>query len=236
MNELVHIDDLDVEVRRSPRRRTVDLIVDRFGDLVINVPEALPSRDVEAIVRKKQEWIYTKLTQKELVLRPSAPKEYVTGEGFHYLGKKYRLELFEPESADASVAPLRLLNGRFWMRRASAPKGRNHFIRWYAGQGVKWITNEIDTLQERAGARARSINVRDLKYRWASCNAAGDAYFHWRVMLLPPKVVRYLVMHELVHLHEHNHSPAFYERLGRVAPDYRQVEMWLGANGDRYAL
>lgn len=236
MNEVVQIDDLRVEVRRSPRRRTVDLIVDRFGDLVINVPEALPPRDVEAIVRKKQEWIYTKLNQKELVLRPGEPREYVTGEGFHYLGKKYRLKLFDPESTDASVVPLRLMNGRFWMSRASAPQGRDHFIRWYIAQGMNWISNAVEVLQERVGVEPRSINVRDLKYRWGSCNAGGDAYFHWRVMLLPPRVVRYLVVHELVHLHEHNHSPAFYERLGRAAPAYREIEAWLEAKGDHYAL
>jgi len=236
MNELVHIDDLRVGVRRSPRRRTVDLIVDRFGDLVINVPETLPPRDVEAIVRKKQGWIYTKLNQKEIVLRPGEPKEYVTGEGFHYLGKKYRLKLFDPGPADAGVAPLRLLNGRFWMRRSSASEGRSHFIRWYTDQGLKWITNAVATLHERVGAQPRSIYVRDLKYRWGSCNAAGDVYFHWRVMLLPPRVVRYLIIHELIHLHEHNHSPAFYERLGRVAPDYREIDSWLKANGDQYAL
>jgi predicted metal-dependent hydrolase len=236
MNELVQIDDLRVEVRRSPRRRTVDLIVDRFGDLVINVPQALPPRDVEAIVRRKQEWIYTKLNQKELVLRPGDPKEYVTGEGFHYLGKKYRLKLFDAESTDAHVAPLRLLNGRFWMHRASASEGRDHFIRWYTSQGLKWIACAVEVLEDRVGAKPRSIYVRDLKYRWGSCNAGGDAYFHWRLMLLPPRVIRYLVVHELVHLHEHNHSPAFYDRLGRAAPEYREIEAWLEANGDEYTL
>lgn len=236
MNELVQIDDLRVEVRRSPRRRTVDLIVDRFGDLVINVPEALPPRDVEAIVRRKQEWIYTKLNQKEIILRPSEPKEYVTGEGFHYLGKKHRLKLFDHEAGAASVAPLCLLNGRFWMLRASAVDGRDHFIRWYTSQGLKWLTSAVEALQERVGAEPRSIYVRDLKYRWGSCNAGGDAYFHWRVMLLPPRVIRYLVVHELVHLHEHNHSPAFYERLGSAASDYSEIEAWLEANGDQYDL
>jgi predicted metal-dependent hydrolase len=236
MSELVEIDDLRVEVRRSPRRRTVDLIVDRFGDLVINVPEALPSRDVEAIVRRKQEWIYTKLNQKEIVLRPGESKEYVTGEGFHYLGKKYRLKLFDPEAPNRDAPPLRLLNGRFWLSRSAALEGRDHFVRWYTRQGLKWITSAVDVLQERVGARPRSINVRDLKYRWGSCNAGGDAYFHWRVILLPPSIIRYLIIHELVHLDEHNHSPVFYERLAQVAPEYPLVEAWLEANGDAFRL
>jgi len=236
MNEVVQIDDLQVEVRRSPRRRTVDLIVDRFGELVINVPESLSTSDVTAIIRKKQEWIYTKLNQKELVLRPNSSKEYVTGEGFYYLGKKYRLKLFDPDGATKQTVPLRLLNGRFWMNRAVALDGRRHFVRWYTKQGQKWISNAVDSLKERVLAEPRTVLVRDLKYRWGSCNAAGDVYFHWRVILLPPHVIRYLILHELIHLKEHNHSPAFYGRLAQVEPNYREIERWLEANGDQYTL
>lgn len=236
MNEVVQIDDLRVEVRRSPQRRTVDLVVDRFGDLVVNVPASLPSQDVEAIIRKRQEWIYSKLIQKEAILSPAEPKEYVTGEGFYYLGKKYRLKVVDPDASGGKVMPLRLLNGRFWLTRSVAQQGRDYFVRWYAGQGIKWITQAVQTLQERVGTSPRSIQVRDLKYRWGSCNAEGDAYFHWRVMLLPPRIVHYLIVHELAHLLEHNHSPAFYETLSRIEPQYRQFEAWLRANGDHYTL
>jgi predicted metal-dependent hydrolase len=235
MNEIVEVDDLRVQVRRSARRRTVDLIVDRLGDLVINVPEGLPRSEVENIVRRKQEWIYTKVEQKEMVLRPGGTKDYVSGEGFYYLGKKYRLKLFDPGSEE-SAAPLRLLNGRFWMLRSAAEKGHDQFVRWYTRQGQAWIANKIAALKERVLAEPRSLSIRDLKYRWGSCNADGDMYFHWRVMLLPPQVIRYLLIHELIHLHEHNHSPAFYEQLRRAAPDYRETEKWLEANGDQYTL
>lgn len=209
--------------------------MDRFGDLVINVPETLPNSEIENIVRRRQEWIYTKVEQKEIVLRSGGPKEYVTGEGFYYLGKKYRLKLFEA-APEESVPPLRLLNGRFWMVRSSADKGKDHFTRWYTRQGQVWIADKIIPLKERVLAEPRSITIRDLKYRWGSCNANGDMYFHWRVMLLPPQVIRYLLIHELIHLHEHNHSAAFYEHLRRAAPDYRETEKWLEANGDQYTL
>jgi len=236
MSEVLQIDDLQVEVRRSPRRRTVDLIVDRLGEVVINIPESLPLQELESIVRRKQEWIYTKLGQKEIVLRSGGGKEYVTGEGFHYLGKKYRLRLLDSGDVAANIPPLRLLNGRFLMPRSVVSDGRNHFIKWYMRQGQAWISDAIETLKERVLAEPRTITVRDLQFRWGSCNAAGDLYFHWRVILLPANIVRYLVLHELVHLREHNHSPAFYEHLRRAAPEYREIEDWLEANGDRYAL
>lgn len=236
MKEVVQIDDLQVEVRRSPQRRTVDLIVDRFGELVINVPESLPRAEVASIVRRKQEWIYTRLAQKENVLRSGAQKEYVTGEGFYYLGKKFRLKLIDGRDVASNTPPLRLLNGRFVMLRSAAPEGRKHFVKWYMRQGQAWISKTVEELKERVLAEPRSVAVRDLKYRWGSCNTVGDVYFHWRIILLPPNVIQYLILHELVHLHEHNHSPSFYERLRRAAPDYREIESWLEVNGDRYAL
>lgn len=235
MSDMLRIDDLEVQVRRSPRRKTVDLIVDRFGDLVINVPESLPREEVEAIVRRKQEWIYGKLEHKDEVLKPTGTREYVTGEGFYYLGRKYRLKLID--SAGNGRAPaLCLRNSRFWMLRSATEKGRAHFIRWYTQRGETWLPDAVQTLKDRVAAAPRAIVVRDLKYRWASCNALGDVYFHWRIMLLPPKVIHYLILHELVHLHEHNHSAAFYERLGRAVPEYRQIESWLERNGDSYSL
>jgi len=71
---------------------------------------------------------------------------------------------------------------------------------------------------------------------WGSCGKDGMLHFHWRVILLPPVRIEYLVLHELCHLHEHDHSDAFYERLRRASPDYRVHDAWLRAHGDDYGL
>jgi predicted metal-dependent hydrolase len=236
MSEVIRIDDLLIEVRRSARRRSVDLIVDRFGDLVINVPQSLPHPEVESIIRRKREWIYKKLGQKEITFCPIRKKEYVTGEGFYYLGKKYRLRLLDDGEFGSNIPPLRLLNGSFLMPRSAVSKGRHHFVKWYTRQGQAWISNAVELLKERVLAKPKSIGVRDLKFRWGSCNASGDVYFHWRAILLPPNIIRYLILHELVHLREHNHSPSFYEHLRRAAPNYQETERWLKENGERYTL
>ena len=61
-------------------------------------------------------------------------------------------------------------------------------------------------------------------------------FFHWRAILLPPERIDYLILHELVHLLEHHHGPAFYARLRQAAPDYIEHESWLKENGDLYRL
>lgn len=236
MSEIIQIDDLAIEVRRSDRRRTVDLTVDRLGDVVIAVPTSLGQQEIEEIIRRKQMWIYTTLVAKEEALTTHPPKEYVSGEGFYYLGRKYRLKLIDPEPTVLRTPDLALQNGRFLMRRDAAAEGSNHFAQWYSKRGRLWLTGAVKSLKGRVAVEPKSIAVRDLGFRWASCSSKGDLYFHWRVMLLPADAIRYLVLHELVHLREHNHSPAFYEILARIAPDHQEWERWLKLNGSRYAL
>ena len=136
MSEFVAVDDLRVEVRRSGRRKTVDLTVDRAGGLVIAVPESLEQPEIERIIRQKQLWIYTTLDRKEEAMHPAVKKKYVTGEGFYYPGKKYRLKVLDAVDGETDVPDLRLKNGRFLLREVTA-NGRDHFIEWYSAQGRK---------------------------------------------------------------------------------------------------
>jgi len=77
-------------------------------------------QDVETIVRRKQEWIYTKLEQKEMMLSPNRQKEYITGKGFYYLVKKYSLNLIDLEEDNGTVLSRRLRNGHFLIVRSAA--------------------------------------------------------------------------------------------------------------------
>ena len=163
-------------------------------------------------------------------------KEFVSGEGFYYRGRKYRLKLLDEPLPTGSGERLRFQNGRFLMLRKFAPKGREIFMGWYAKRAEEWIPRRVMSLQERVGVRPISIEIRDLGFRWGSCTQKGKLFFHWRLILLPSERVDYLILHELVHMHEHNHSPAFYERLRRAAPEYELHEEWLRRNGDQYGL
>jgi predicted metal-dependent hydrolase len=230
--EVLRYKDIDVEVRRSSRRRTVDLTVDRGGNVVMAVPAAFSDANIRDILQKKELWLYQTLGGKRKVLHPKRPREYVSGEGFYYLGKNYRLKVTTgpPES------PLSLKEGRFWLCEDALHKAREEFISWYANHAEHWIGERLEMLQERAGARPQAISVRDLGFRWGSCGKNGTLYFNWRTILLPPKLVCYLVVHELVHLREYSHNHRFYEILGRAVPDYKELEQWLKENGDRYDL
>lgn len=235
MSELVKIDDLSIEIRRSARRKHLDLTVERDGRIVAAVPEAMGSQAIEQVLREKQPWMYSALAKKEETTKGPPAKEYVTGEGFHHLGRKYRLRLVH-DGVPPAPGTVDLQGGRFLLRREDSKNGHAIFVAWYTARAAEWLAKRITALKARVGVEPGEIDIRDLGFRWASCTVKGKLFFHWRAVLLPPERIDYLVMHELVHIHEHNHSPAFYERLRRAVPDHKVHEAWFRKHGDEYRL
>ena len=80
------------------------------------------------------------------------------------------------------------------------------------------------------------ISIRDQKTRWGSCSSKGTLSFNWRLMLAPPAVLDYVVVHELCHLTHMDHSPAFWQAVEALCPDYRQLRLWLKEHGDELTL
>lgn len=237
MSSSLQVDDLLFEVRRSPRRRSLEIIVDRDGELLIAAPDDAPMHVLEDFVREKQYWVYTKLAKKEELRHTVPTKEYVTGEGFWYLGRSYRLLLVDgPDGRLDGAEPLKLIAGRFRLLRSEAQRGRQHFIRWYSARAEPWLRGRLARWEDRIGAAAAGLDVRELGYRWGSCGQDGTIYFHWATILLPPPIVEYVLVHELVHLLEPNHTPEFWLRLERAMPDYEQRKTWLAKNGGKYVV
>ncbi len=225
MNAFV-VDGLCFELRRSPRRSTVQVTVDRFGDLVLSAPEQCDTGALERFVREKRFWIYTKLAAKEAQRPAPLRKEFVNGEGFPYLGRSYRLLL-----VDEQAVPLKLSTGRFQLDRRRLDGARSHFVDWYALRGREWLEQRVGRWVARVGRAPREVRVQDLGFRWGSCGSKGNVNLHWATILLPPRIVDYILVHELVHLHEPRHGPGFWRRLERIVPDYETKKRWLADNG-----
>jgi predicted metal-dependent hydrolase len=220
------VDELCFELRRSRRRSTVQVTVDRFGELVLSAPERCERGVLERFVREKRFWIYMKLAQKKAHRPAPARKRFVNGEGFPYLGRSYRLLL-----VDRQDVSLKLANGRFQLDRHGLGQARLHFVEWYACRGREWLEQRVRRWVPRVGREPGDIRVQDLGFRWGSCGSRGNLNLHWAAILLPPSIIDYILVHELVHLHEPRHTPEFWRRLERVVPDYENKKRWLAENG-----
>jgi predicted metal-dependent hydrolase len=227
MSQLV-VDDLTLEVHESGRRKTLEITVERDGELVIAAPTGTDKQLLRDFVVEKRLWIYQKLAQKAENRRRLPRKEFVNGEGFLYLGRSYRLKRVDP---DGQEAPLKLAAGHFQLREDALANAREHFVRWYTAHATGWLTARVKEQARRMGVEPAGVKVQDLGYRWGSCGKGNRVYFHWKTILLPRHIAEYVVVHELVHLHEPHHTPAFWRRLERAMPDFDQRKGWLARHG-----
>lgn len=217
LTERIAVAELGFQVKRSTRRRTVEIIVDRDGSLLLLAPATTAVEVLEGVVRTKAGWIREKLVQKEMLLRAWQPKSYVQGEGHSYLGRHYRLAIVHAE--DEGQPPLRLRGAWFELRDDARADAADLFRQWYIDRGTEWLPKRIERYRPRLGVPAGPVDVRELGYRWASCGIRA-LNFHWRTMALPPSLVDYVIVHELAHVAEPSHGRAFWARVGAAMPDY----------------
>ncbi|MBK6471218.1 MAG: M48 family metallopeptidase [Betaproteobacteria bacterium] len=225
MSALV-VNDLRFEVRRSTLRRTLEITVDRGGELILSAPPEVPDARLRDFVQRKRMWVYKQLARKEVLGRETPRKVFTEGEGLAYLGRSYRLRLVA--ESDAAV---KLVGGRFVMPKALARDGREHMIRWYCARAQPWLASKVNDFAARMEVMPVGVRVQDLGYRWGSCGKGDWLYFHWKTILLPARIAEYLVAHEMTHLHEPHHTPEFWRRVERAMPDFERRKVWLAAHG-----
>ncbi len=106
----------------------------------------------------------------------------------------------------------------------------------YRRAAHEYIPARVAYFQQFTGGRYDKITIRDQKTRWGSCSSNGTLSFNYRLMLAPPKILDYVVVHELCHLKHMNHSPAFWQAVEDVLPDYRERKQWLKEHGSELTL
>jgi predicted metal-dependent hydrolase len=220
------VDDVRIAIRRSARRRTMEITVDRTGELLVTAPPEVSVDALRAFVEEKRFWIYTKLAERDRLHRAVPRKSFVDGEGFLYLGRTHRLKMVAEQDV-----PLKLANGRFLMCRDAAPLGREHLICWYSERARSWLASRAQDHAEHMGVAPAGVRVQDLGYRWGSCGKGDWLYFHWKAILLPARIAEYVVVHEMAHLHEAHHTPEFWLRVERAMPDFARRKAWLAEHG-----
>jgi predicted metal-dependent hydrolase len=210
------VGDLDVQVQMSTRRRSIQLTVERDATVTAVVPPDTSDASLTKVVIAKRRWLYARLRERAALGGPRPAREFVTGEGFPYLGRSYRLLIVE--EAPCSV---RLNRGRLEIRRDSVDDGARHLTRWYQQVGEHWLRKRGARWAERMGVEVSALRVLPLGYRWGSCTRDGKVNIHWAAMQPPADLVDYVLVHELAHLRRRDHAPEFWRIVERAMPDYK---------------
>lgn len=236
MKEVVAVEGLVVRVQRSDRRRTINFTIERDGSVVASIPTQLPLSTLEHAVSRKALWLHGSLARRGDLNSVRVEKEYVSGEGFYYLGRKYRLRVIRSVEGELAEATLRFRHGHFELEASAAAKGRDVFIDWYTEHAYAWIEPRLVAIRRRVGVKQTELRVCDLGYRWGSCSRVGRLNFHWRTILLPPAIADYVLLHEVCHVCVHNHSDQFWALMRRYDMDFESKRRWLAANGGQFDL
>lgn len=211
-----------VELRRSPRRRTLALQV-RPGEVVLHAPARTPQGTLTAFVEARREWAERHL--RAFAARQAPAAEWRDGAAYPFLGETLILrevpgltraqrvggELHLPPGPDLA-APL-----EEWSREAALPLFR------------VWVEEYAEAL----GARDRLgwVGLSAARTRWGSCTSRGDIRLHWALSRAPREVARYVALHEATHLLELNHSPRYWAHVSRHMPDHARWRGWLREQG-----
>ncbi len=221
------VKDIEYELLPGTPRKTTDIVIERDGVVTVRPPADYTPEQVDVVVDSKRMWIYRNLAEWKDLNASAVVREWVNGETFLYLGRAYRLSLVSDQ-----ICALQLKEGRFCLSRTVIEQGgteaaQQAFESYFIDKGRQRFAERINYFAPKVGVKAAGLKVKDMGYRWASCGKSGMLNFHWKCMMAPPKIIDYIVVHELCHLHQKKHNDAFWNEVDKVMPDYRERKEWL---------
>lgn len=205
-------------------RDTLAIHVHPDTSVEVEAPHGSEMEEIEKRVRKKANWI---LKQQRNFRRYSVefpPRKYVSGETHRYLGRQYRLRVFED---DIPIEVVRMDRCMLTMYvNSKAPENVKQVLEDWLRERARTIYAErVDEWHprfERYGIQRPQVVVRKMKFRWGSCTAKGKITLNFKLIQVPKRLVDYVIVHELCHLIEHSHAPAFYALMGKMMPDWEE--------------
>jgi predicted metal-dependent hydrolase len=219
-----------IEIQKLVRskRKTLALIVENDGTLTVRAPLRMKEADIRRFIEAKMDWIKRKQAgvQKEAELL----HQYVDGETFMYLGKGVTLRIV-PDRKPALV-----MDRSFKLTRSTQPQAASVFEAWYKKQARAVLAERVELFACKHKFKVGKIRISSARTRWGSCSTKGTLSFTWRLIMAPLDVVDYVVVHELCHLKELNHSKAFWAQVEAILPDYKRRRAWLKKNGNSLRL
>jgi predicted metal-dependent hydrolase len=214
-----------VRIRVSRRARTMRLVVGPRHPPEVVVPAGVRERSVDEFIAANRRWLADKVAAIRAVAE--RPRElFLERPGTVWLaGEPVPVSYREAGRPVAALQDGRLVVGGTATAAAAAIE------RWYRRESHRRLQEAAEPEAARLGVRYQSIGVRDQRTRWGSCSRVGRLSFSWRLVLAPSDILAYVVLHELCHLREFNHSRSFWRLLESVRPDWREQAAWLRLHG-----
>lgn len=207
------------------RRRTLSMTVERDTSVVVHAPEGTPKKKIQHAVETRKLWLFQKTNHKQKYPPVRQRKEFVSGETIAYLGRNYRLEVTKQPIAGVQF------HSCFLISRDNQQHAAQLFRQWYVERAKERISTRAKYFAGAMDVAFNHVLISDLKARWGSCTPRSNLNFSWRIMKSPSFVIDYLIVHELAHLIETNHTPRFWNIVSVQVPQWEQAKTWLRVHG-----
>ena len=206
------IGDVEFSVFRT-NRKTIGITVESDGSPILRVPKVASEDEIQRLVSRRIEWVKRKIQYAQNNSLSTFTPSFKLGTQLPYLGKFHTIH-------EGSNSTFGLFQGRFVVPSNETEKIETLAMKWYRETAEKYLVKRLRTLQEKYEEKPSSIRVLDLKSRWASCSQDKTINLNWKLVLLPVRLIDYVLHHEMCHLKIHNHSNRYWKHLQNKCPNW----------------
>ncbi len=194
-----------------------------------------------SLVEKKRHWIINKYENyQHMLLHLPAVREFVDGEMLLFKGNSYPLKVLE---STGRITNVNLTDDQLLVElKSGIPSDirreelRRHLEKWYIRQARELITERLELFSSIIGVKVNNVRLKNQKTRWGSCSRKRNLNFNWKLIMAPIVIVDYVIVHELCHIKQMNHSPQFWVLVENQISDYKMMRKWLKENGGKLYL
>ncbi|MEJ8561536.1 SprT family zinc-dependent metalloprotease [Yoonia sp. GPGPB17] len=209
---------IDVIMRHSARAKRLSLRISRLdGRVTLTMPHSAAKREGIAFLRAKEAWLRGHLQE----MKPAVP--VAVGQSIPVRGVLTPVVLGQGRSARINTDHIAV--SAFSPVAPQVKALMRHAARDALAAASDRYAGQLDRTYRR-------LSIRDTRSRWGSCSSEGVLMYSWRLIMAPPAVLDYVAAHEVAHLVEMNHQPAFWDIVARLCPDFEIHRRWLRAEGD----
>lgn len=218
--------EIAYEIHRSEKRHKLTITVERDRSVVVHAPLGVSDEKIRELVNTKRFWIFEKLHHvQKYTPTPPPGKELVNGEAALYLGRSYRIEMVDTDSQEIRF------DHRFIIPKSYRSRRKAVLRDWYQERAKEVILPRVHMFAARLGVNFKHARIVNSRYRWGSCTVKDNVNFNWRLIKAPMFVIDYVIIHELAHLMESNHTPRFWNIISAQTPTMEKARTWLRENG-----
>ena len=210
------------------KRKTIGLYI-KGGQFEVRAPLKCPQSEIDKLIAEKENWIKEKLSYSKNILQKRESFTLNYGSKILYLGEEYPII----EKAGNRIG---FDNGFYMPQALSQDEIKDACVQIYRLLAKRDLTNKVLEFSKQMNVMPTAVKINGAKTRWGSCSSRKNINFSWRLIMADSPVVDYVVVHELAHLTEMNHSRKFWAIVESVLPDYVERKMQLSNLQKRLSL